>query len=122
MALICERMEQGESLRAICREEGMPHISNVLRWIADDAALREQYACAREALADHYAEAIIDISDRSDLDPNDKRVRMDARKWVASKMAPKRYGDRTELELGGKGPAGEITTTLLVTGVVRAGD
>ncbi len=124
MALICERMSNGQSVRSICREEGMPGKTSIMRWLDEDegGALRDQYARAREALADAYAEQIIEIADEAVAeDAQVARLRVDVRKWAASKIAPRRYGDKTELELGGKGPQGEITT-LLVTGVVRAGD
>ncbi len=45
-----------------------------------------------------------DIADRSDLEANDKRVRIDARKWLAGKLRPKN-GDKIALVGGGKGDA-----------------
>ena len=47
--------------------------------------------------ADHYADEIIEIVD-TETDPVRARVRMDGRKWVASKLAPKKYGDKLETE------------------------
>ena len=72
----------------------------------------EQYARAREAQADKMAEDILQIADdgANDTYTDDKgnvltdhdvvarsRLRVDARKWLASKMAPKKYGDKVEL-------------------------
>jgi hypothetical protein len=48
--LICNRMANGESLRAICRDEGMPAASTVCLWAANDKTFAEQYARARDAL------------------------------------------------------------------------
>jgi hypothetical protein len=43
---------------------------------------------------DAWADEIVDIANRDDLDPHDKRVRIDTLKWLCSKLVPRRYGDR----------------------------
>jgi hypothetical protein len=110
-ALICARLAEGESLRTICKADDMPGFSTVMRWLADNSAFRDQYARAREAQADKLAEEILEIADDgrndtyTDDDGNERtnqevvarsRLRVDARKWLASKMAPKKYGDKIE--------------------------
>lgn len=117
---MCERIALGESLRTICEDAAMPTKTTVFRWLSDDvhAGLRDQYARAREAQADFYAEAIIDIADEECIyvkhgDGDDEkevevafdsaavarnRLRVDARKWYASKLAPKKYGDKLSLD------------------------
>lgn len=92
---ICERLADGESLRSICSDEAMPAKSTVFKWLARHPEFQDQYARASECRADTHADEIIDIADDDHLEPNDKRVRVDARKWVASKLRPKKYGDRT---------------------------
>ena len=110
--LICEQIADGKSLRSICAAEGMPSKTAVFHWLAAIPAFRDQYAMAREAQADSMADDILDIADdgRHDtyLDDNGNertnaevvarsRLRVDARKWIAAKLKPKVYGDRTEL-------------------------
>ncbi|OWT68078.1 MULTISPECIES: terminase small subunit protein [unclassified Achromobacter] len=117
---ICARLADGESLRRICQDEDMPDKSTVMRWLAQDENLRDQYARAREAQADRLAEEILEIADDgrndtyTDEDGNERtnqevvarsRLRVDARKWLASKMAPKKYGDKVELSGTGEGGA-----------------
>jgi len=41
-----------------------------------------------------WADEIVLIANRDDLDANDKRVRIDTLKWLCSKLVPRRYGDR----------------------------
>ena len=121
--IICERLAGGESLRSICRDKGMPVRRTVHRWICDDVnGFRHQYARAKELGLEEMAEEIIEISDgdvamtgEGKLDGADvqhKRLRVDTRKWLLSKLVPKKYGDRSALELTGKdgGPV-EITDT-----------
>jgi hypothetical protein len=109
---ICERIADGESLRAICRDERMPDKATVFRWLYQFPEFRDQYARAREAQADTLADEIIDIADDNSRDVVEDgdgnrvvnhdvvaraRLRIDARKWIASKLKPKSYGDRLEV-------------------------
>lgn len=95
-AEICARLVNGESLRSICASEGMPDVKTVYRWMGANEEFRQQYAHAREDQADTLADEIVDISDDATEDPNSRRVRIDARKWVAAKLKPKKYGDRID--------------------------
>lgn len=90
---ILDGLADGKSLRSICAEEGMPTVTTVMRWLADEPEWCEQYARARLSGDDAMAEDIQEISDRVDLDPQDKRVRIEARKWLLAKRQPKKYGD-----------------------------
>ena len=111
---ICEQIADGRSLRKICVAENMPNKATVFKWLAADKAFSDQYARAREAQADTMADEILDISDdgrndtymgddgveRTDTDVIARsKLRVDARKWLASKMAPKKYGDRQAIEI-----------------------
>lgn len=46
---------------------------------------------------DAIAEQTMEISDDLTEDANSRRVRIDTRKWLLSKLAPKKYGDRIEI-------------------------
>ena len=113
---ICALLAEGLSLRSICRQEGMPDLALVMRWLRDEPEFVAQYARAREAQADALAEEILEIADdgRNDWmqreDPDNggyefkgehvqrSRLRVDSRKWFVSKLAPKKYGDKVETE------------------------
>lgn len=119
---ICEGLIDGQSLRSICLADDMPSAATVCRWLADNASFREQYASAREAQADTLADEILDIADDGTNDWMERktadgevvrleyngdavqrsRLRVDARKWYASKLAPKKYGDKLDLSHGGQ--------------------
>lgn len=94
---ICMEIMAGKSLRTICAMEGMPAASTVYAWLGKYPEFSQRYACAREVQADVLADEIIEIAD-SDLDPNRARVMIDARKWLAGKLRPKKYSDRVELD------------------------
>jgi hypothetical protein len=116
---ICERLADGESLRTICSEEGMPSKTTVFRWLADNEQFRDQYARAREAQADAIFDDILSIADDGRNDwmvrkfGDDERwvengealrrsaLRIDARKWMAGKLRPKKYGDKLDVEHSG---------------------
>jgi hypothetical protein len=97
---ICREIALGRSLQQIQRDPGMPSMTSVLRWLDARPEFRTQYARAREQQADYYAAEIVEIADTEE-DPNKARVRIDARKWVACKLKPKKYGDSKSIELSG---------------------
>lgn len=101
---ICERIALGESLRSICRDDAMPAQSTVFKWLTQQQSFAEQYARARETQADAMVDEMLDIADRavSNEEVQAARLRIDARKWVAVKLRPKKYGERVMTELTGR--------------------
>jgi hypothetical protein len=94
--LICKRMSEGESLLQICKDKNTPfNQAMVFRWLEKECLFRESYARARESLLEHWAQEIISLPDNANpADANLIRIQVDARKWVLSKLLPKKYGDR----------------------------
>ena len=106
--MICREIAAGKSLNRILKAKGMPDYSTVSRWLILHSEFRNNYARAREDQADTLADEIIDIADDSLRDHTEdgevnaeniqrSRLMVDARKWVASKLKPKKYGERLEL-------------------------
>jgi|SRR5579872_4443994 len=92
---ICQQLADGDSLRAICRCSGMPPESTVRQWVRDDRdGFAARYREARALLVERWADEIIEIADNDQFEPNDRRVKIDTRKWLMSKLAPRRYGDK----------------------------
>lgn len=120
--LICAELSEGRSLRSVCQDENMPNKATVFRWLRTNDSFRDQYARAKEEAADSMADEINEIADDGTNDwmerlDNDakpigwqlngehvqrSKLRIDARKWVASKLKPKAYGDRVAHEHTGK--------------------
>ena len=99
---ICEKIANGRSLRSICAEDGVPPMKTIYRWLEANEEFRHQYARAREKQADYFAEEIIEIADSAEAESaavSKAKLQIDARKWAASKIAPKKYGDKTELDV-----------------------
>lgn len=134
MALaICERLADGESLRAICKDDDMPARSTVFRWLSLEAGFSDLYARAKEEAAELFAEEIVEIADERDgkaimadgaevavvFDSTAvarNRLRVDARKWVAAKLKPRKYGDKIQQEVSGpNGGALETVTKVILT-------
>lgn len=92
---ICERLSEGESLRSICSDADMPNARTVFRWVSADEGFRAEYEAAIAVRATLMAEGIIELADKAtDKDSAAAvRVQVDARKWLAGKLHPKRYGD-----------------------------
>jgi hypothetical protein len=120
--LICERLADGKSLRTICLDEAMPAKSTVFKWLIENQKFSDQYALAREAQADTLVDEMLDIADDGSNDWMERtgkdgtsigwqengeaigrsRLRLDARKWIAAKLRPKKYADRIQQEVTGK--------------------
>ena len=101
---ICLEIAGGKSLRKVCSMEGMPDMSTVLRWLADDEKefFHKQYARACEARGVSLAEEAMEIVDqpvKTPLELAHNKAKADQRKWYASKLSPKRFGDK--LAVGG---------------------
>ena len=96
-AAVCAGLAEGKSISKVCADEKFPCVATVYNWIRNEDGFLEQYQRAREDQADHYADQIIEIADSTE-DPAKARVQIDARKWVSSKLKPKSYGDKLEVE------------------------
>lgn len=70
--------------------------------INSDPEAKDRYARAKAKGLEAMADDIVAIADQDDLDPNDKRVRIDTRKWLLSKLAPKQYGDKLDVAHSGE--------------------
>lgn len=110
---ICSLLSEGQSLRAVCREEGMPCAATVFSWLRTIPEFLEQYEKAKQESADAMVDEILDIADNANNDWMEisgdsegykqngeaiqrSRLRVDTRKWIASKLKPKKYGDKLE--------------------------
>jgi hypothetical protein len=117
---ICARLVDGLSLRTICKADDMPSCQTVYTWLRSRPEFLDQYARAKEDAADAFAEEMLDIADEGTNDwmaandpenlgyklngehINRSRLRVDTRKWIASKLKPKKYGEKVQTELTGK--------------------
>lgn len=105
---ICSELAQGTSLRAITSRDTMPSMSMVFRWLdpeTGNASFREQYTRAKLESADALADDIKDIGDKTltgFYDPASARVAIDSYKWLASKLKPKKYGDKIDMTSDGE--------------------
>lgn len=135
---ICQRIAEGESLRAICRDKDMPNASTVHAWVLDNEEFSKQYESARLMQAHHMFEELLEIADdgtndwttRESKDGTEyevvnpevvarSRLRVDTRKWFLSKVAPKIYGDKLELA-GDKDNPLELKTTIVLAAAKKA--
>jgi hypothetical protein len=102
----------GRSIASTLRRPGMPDQATWWRWVDADRDLRDRYARAKEQSADVLAEEILEIADedlpelpsggRDSAAAQRQRLRVDARKWIAAKLKPKKYGDAQRIEHSGE--------------------
>jgi len=121
---ICLRLAGGESLNRICRDDDMPHRASVHRWLLRDHEFRRSYEFARQVQADYYAEQVIELADEADASTSPAvhkaKLQVDARKWAAARMAPRKWGDRSQVDLGATGSSEVVVRWASdVTGIDR---
>lgn len=108
---ICTQIADGRSLRAILREdkeERLPAAVTLYKWMEAVPEFAKQYARAKEDSADAMSDDIMAIADEETKDAvevNRNRLRVEARKWLAAKMKPKKYGEK--IEQTHQGPDGQ---------------
>lgn len=112
---ICIRIAQGETLMAICEDEGYPGVVTVRKWVRDDYhGFRGMYAVARKMQADHFADEILEIADNTENDfyqdpktgemrPDHEairrtEIRISVRKYLMATADPKRYSEKIQAE------------------------
>lgn len=117
---ICAQLAMGESLRTVCKADEMPSLQTIFNWFRTQKGFVEQYARAKEESADALTDEILDIADDGSNDWMEihkngydstvvdqeavqrSKLRVETRKWIASKLKPKKYGDKVDLTSDGK--------------------
>lgn len=122
---ILARMAEGESLRSICKTEGMPTASAVIQWGYSDPEWAKHYAHAREAQADALFEDLAEVAEaaltaETAVEVAARRLVVDTHKWRLSKIVPKKYGEKLELAGDKENPLHVVSKIERV--IVRPGD
>lgn len=117
---ICEKLALGESMRTVCKDEEIPSMQTIFRWLREKPEFREQYEVAKQESTDAMSEDILDIADDGTNDWMEReaengsytvlnteaisrsRLRVDTRKWLMAKMKPKKYGEKMDVTSDGK--------------------
>jgi hypothetical protein len=134
---ICRLIAEGRTTRQVCSIEGMPSLQTLFRWFTMFPEFNELYARAKEVQIEVLASEVLELSDTCRIGEKTKstrligtsdgvvitlpaeevttgdmveraRLQVDSRKWLLSKLAPKKYGDRLEL-------AGDKEAPLTIT-------
>jgi len=128
---ILARVGHGETLTAICSEDGMPGRTTVYRWSEEREEFRAAYVRARDWQMESWADEIQataadesrDIQHDADGRPrsdntavNRDRLKIDTKKWLMARLNPKRYGDKVQQEITGKDGGALVATLEIVFG------
>ena len=117
---ILECIESGDPLRRAAAKNGISD-SAIIRHVQDDAEFAKRYARAKEIQLEHLADEILTIADSADNDSCQvARLQVDSRKWLLSKLVPKKYGDKVEQFVSGPS-GGPIQHTIEVEFIKTGG-
>ena len=107
--VIVEGIADGKSLSSVLKAPNMPSHALARLMIKDNVVFREAYERALQHRADRLAEEILELADEDPPEGlegaslnawvQNKRLRVDTRKWIASKLKPKTYGDRIDVSV-----------------------
>ena len=133
---ICARVAKGEWLHKMEHTQGLPCEDTLYEWLRRHSEFSEMYARAREDRTDRLVQEAVEISDNMEndtlfIESDDKsgasakevcnhewiarsRLRVDTRKWLAAKLAPKKYGEQQKVELTGK-DGGDLIVNVKLT-------
>ena len=98
-----------KGIRTICESDDMPSVSSILKWLNENQEFSTLYARAKEMQSELIVDEMINISDNRVNDDTPftganhiqrDRLMIDTRKWIASKLKPKKYGDKIDVDLG----------------------
>lgn len=104
-------ISDGKSLKSICKADDMPERTTVYLWLAnagnkiDDVSFFNMYDGARADGTDSMADDIQELSDEAGLSKEailKARLQVDTRKWIASKLKPRKYGDKLDMTSDGE--------------------
>jgi hypothetical protein len=96
---ICEQLAEGRSLISICKDDNVPSRGTINKWIRENEEFCANIARAREEQADYYLDKQIEFTELATGDDFQlRRFQADNLKWVASKLRPKKYGDKLEVK------------------------
>jgi len=100
---LCQRLSQGVSMRSVCRDDDMPCMATIWRWLRENDNFAKRYTAAKQESADAMIEDILAISDQDDDEEstNRSRLRVDTRKWIAAKLRPEKYSEKLDLTPSG---------------------
>lgn len=121
---ICSRIAEGESLVSICKDTHMPSAVTVYAWLRAVDGFLKRYTTAREDQADTLIDEMKEIVDSEmpvgidgKIDGgavSHAKLRAETRKWAASKLKPKKYGEFNRTEITGKdGDALAVKTVFI---------
>jgi len=93
--LICRRvLEHGTLLEACEKHPELPGSTTVYAWLSAHPEFQVKYARTRDYVMEMWADEIFQTANDESLEPNDRRVKIDTKKWLMSKVAYRRYGDK----------------------------
>ncbi len=110
---ICQQLALGRSMISICKESDMPCWDTINKYAKKYPAFSDSIARAREAQADYFLDKQIEFTEMATAEDYQlRRFQADNLKWVASKLAPKKYGEKQNVEVNHKGTVGILTADL----------
>jgi hypothetical protein len=119
MAELCRRVAEGEAVHAICEDYHMPDRTTIYTWAREDEVFADMYRQCFAERGEKFAEETTLLADEAREAPPELtgayRLAVETRRWVASRLLPKKYGDKVTL-------AGDAENPLAVQHVAASNE
>lgn len=85
---ICQQIEKGFSLRAICNNPAVPNKSTIFRWLNKYPDFNKQYRQAMKWRSEHYLDMVLEIADNATKETLEtSKLQIDSLKWYLGKLS-----------------------------------
>jgi hypothetical protein len=104
-ARICLELMNGRALCEITQADDMPAQSTVYKWLLRHPEFVEMYNAGRRFQAETMADRAVVMACRGAsaiTDPQAAAVQLNAIKWAAGRLDPRKYGESKNLNIGGQ--------------------
>lgn len=122
MELICNRIAGGEPLYKVCKDDGMPDRITFFKKCQSDSDYAKIYRQALELRGEMHADELTEMADAALNSTSEniqaRKLQVNTRQWIISRLLPKKYGDRMTLSGDGENPL--VTQLVLGAGELAA--
>lgn len=116
-AEICLRISNGRSVKSICTDKDMPSKTSIYKWLNEHSVFTDMYREAISQRADYHFDEMLDIADdviAESAEVAKAKLQIDTRKWILSRMNPRKYGDNIQEDYGNNDNVQPVQVTVNV--------
>ena len=108
---ICKYVSSGITVSALCEALRINH-NQLYKWLDSQPEFAQDYDRAKQVSSDFLVEEMKLLADDETLDPRSRQIRIETRKWIAGKLKPRKWGEKTVVSNDPDSPIGSLALRL----------